>query len=344
MENLDYKFQKEKDEKFKKLLDNQILTFCKRISIQEQYNKMPDADKRLLYVLGYENIMNIIWYKNHIWKEQLWRVLYFSISLTLLLALPIVIWCITFKFIPNLDNPKAIGTGETIIAILSIILTSILAIHKFISSWLEKRKFLSQFYQTFTELKNILFRIENDWKDGKAIDVSTNELSDDFKISLNQAISDSRKLVAIETKQYFETLSYPNIDISSLLSNSSTSAISLITNFKSKKLDLEKLRKEVEFKQDAIKQTLLEIKNLEIEVKIKKEKVAALEIDKDNKSKSLVEKSQIEHKTEFDKQEIKQIETDLKSILTKLSSLQVEIIEIESELIVKKQLMNKNAT
>ena len=238
MENLNYKFQEKKDESFKELLKAQVNIFCKRIAIHEQFGNLSDGDKKLLNVFGYECIMNIVWYKRHIWKEQFWRVIYFSISLLLLLGIPILIWYITFEYAPKIDNLKS---GETIIGVVTILLTSILAIHKFVTAWLEKRKFLSQFYSAFTELKNILFRLENDWKNGIAYDISSNKLSEDFKNALNQAITDSRKIVTEETKQYFETLSYPNIDIYSLLSNSSTSAISLINSFKSKKWNLAKL-------------------------------------------------------------------------------------------------------
>ena len=339
MENLNYKFQEKKDESFKELLKAQVNIFCKRIAIHEQFGNLSDGDKKLLNVFGYECIMNIVWYKRHIWKEQFWRVIYFSISLLLLLGIPILIWYITFEYAPKIDNLKS---GETIIGVVTILLTSILAIHKFVTAWLEKRKFLSQFYSAFTELKNILFRLENDWKNGIAYDISSNKLSEDFKNALNQAITDSRKIVTEETKQYFETLSYPNIDIYSLLSNSSTSAISLINSFKSKKWNLEKLKEEVETSQiDKIKEEQ-KIKELEIKINIKKEKVAALRIQYDSKSKYFIEKSKIENKTELDKQEIKQLDTDIKLILPKISSLEIEIIEIESELAIKK--MNKNAT
>ncbi len=331
MENHNYKFQEEKDKGFKKLLDNQVQTFCKRISIFKHFNNISTEDKRVINVFVYENTMNIIWYKKHIWKEQFWRRLYFSISLVLLLSIPILIWHTTFEYAPGKD----LDTGETIVGIVTIIMTSILAIHRFVTSWLEKRKFLSQFYLAFTELKNILFRLENNWVNAKAFDTSTNKLVKDFKTALNQAITESRNIVTEETKQYFETLSYPNIDIPNLLGDSSKSAVALISSFKSKKWNLEKIKKEAAISQAEIEKKKKEIIKLKTEIDIKKEKVTALQAKFDKKSKILSEKSKVKKKTEIQKLEIKQIETDLDSLRSKISILEIQITESEPELNVK---------
>ncbi len=331
MENLNYKFQKDKAQKFKKLLNDQINTFCKRLSICEQYEHLSISDKNLIYVFGYENIMNIIWYKKHIKRETFWRTLYFFISIILLLAIPFLIWFITFHYAPQIDN---LETGEVIIGIISIILTSIMATHKFITSWLEKRKYLSQFYLAFTELKNVLFRLENDYKNGQAIDPNGNSLSKEFKHALNLAIVESRRLVTEETKQYFETLSYPNTDFTNLLTNP---ANTLVKSFKSGKLDIEKLKAEKETSENEIKAILQEIQHTETELNIKKEQVTALKIEKERKAK-LLSKDATTTQSETSKQEIQQITQDYNAILAKLSSLQSNIIEKESELKVKKAM------
>jgi hypothetical protein len=331
MENLNYKFQKDKAQKFKKLLNDQIHTFCKRISICEQCEHLSTSDKRLIYVFGYENIMNIIWYRKHIKRETFWRTIYFFISIILLLAIPFLIWFITFHYAPQIEN---LETGEIIIGVISIILTSIMATHKFITSWLEKRKYLSQFYLAFTELKNILFRLENDYKNGQAIETNSNSLSEEFKHALNIAIVESRRLVTEETKQYFETLSYPNTDFTNLLINP---ASTLVKNFKSGRLDIEKMKAEKEVSENEIKAILQEIQHTETELNIKKEQVTALKIEKDRKSK-LLSKDVATTQSVLSKQEIEQITQDYKAILAKLSNLQSNIIEKESELKVKKTM------
>jgi len=123
------------------------------IQSEEEFDtlKLSDQETEALNRFVNGNIANIQWYQNRIAKENRLRIIYASITVFFLLAVPALTLILTLK-----AKDLGFGNAEMITSVLTVLLTSILGIHKLISSWMEKRKYRSLFFQAKTKLQGIL--------------------------------------------------------------------------------------------------------------------------------------------------------------------------------------------
>lgn len=212
-----YLFQdKEQDERFKRKLAQQANVFKNRLDVQDGLSK---EDENLIENFCYENIINIDWYmrkkrKTRVEKRRL-NILSITLLLFLLVIVLIVGYLAAFQIPESTNNGGEEKSGDLGIyrfllilsSIIGFVVTIIATIHRSISAWVDKSKFLSQFHSTETELKNILFRLENKWRDDELS--KDHELSREFKDDLIIATNNSKELVAAETALYFKAMANP---------------------------------------------------------------------------------------------------------------------------------------
>lgn len=279
-----YSFQSNKEnEHFQTVLNEQIKTFKKRLDVPDSIHA---GEELLIRNFCYENILNIIWYQKAKKKARARRDLLNVFSFLLLLGLPVFIVLLAIFFKPY--ESKGYSTALLISSLIGFLVTAIISIHKFISDWVDSSKFLSQFHYAETELKNTLFRLENDWKRQC---LTNEENREEFKRALEEAIISSRHIVSEETAKFFETLGNPRIDFSSLLKGSSSAAKMAVETFKTNFWKEGEIRKEINTREYQISRLREKLKDLdrEFEILTSKEEKSFLELKKEEQLKEEIQ-------------------------------------------------------
>lgn len=190
----------------------------------------PVLDKFILHYYA-----NIEWYQQRQVKENKNRKLYNFISVALLVIIPVGVFLITSYFAKADD-----ASAEAVSSALAAILTSIFAVHKAISSWMEKRKLNSLFHSAGSKLKSRFYEIEENWKNCVPLlneDAKTINLDQNFLNQLREAIAFARQVVDEEQLAFYELMSFPKIELSNILKSSSDEATSSLATFQSKSFE-----------------------------------------------------------------------------------------------------------
>jgi len=161
----------------------------------------------------------IAWYEAKIRKETRARGAYFFISLGLLLLIPIVLFL--------MGNLSTFGQPAAVTAQMSAVLTGLLAFQRGVSAWLDRRQIVGTYAKASSDLKTLLYTFEQTW-DMMATDPSH---AVEFASALRTAASKSRDIVRRETEAYYQTLSYPTLDLGSLVKSAASDASSLVQTF-----------------------------------------------------------------------------------------------------------------
>ena len=135
---------------------------------------------------------------------------------------------------------------EAVGIILSLLLTSLFAVHHVVSQWASKRKFRAHFHQAKMDLMEIHYALEENSKSD--FDIGPERFNEAGLIAaLTAAAKECRAIVNAETKTYFEMSAEPTVQIGTIFSSSMNTANSLIGAFSSKRYtrEVEQLRREV---------------------------------------------------------------------------------------------------
>ena len=156
-------------------------------------------------------------------KEQKRRYLFTGISLLLLFSIPALIF-----WLGNAAAGKEVFTAQ-----MTALLTGLIAVHKSLSSWLDKRTVIGNFWKAESELKTKLYTFEDKWKGQatEAIDQNGNaliKLKIEFLRETQAAITEARAIVQNEQTKFFETTTYPSIDLLGLLKGTGDEAKQLV--------------------------------------------------------------------------------------------------------------------
>ncbi len=250
-------------------------------------NLSPEVGKRnkaLLKALCNTNIRNIFYYREKIKTENFWRYVYGSITLLFVVGIPFFIYLVTDNAAGGINLFRS--TGSLVVTFVA----SLLAFHKLISSWIEKRKYRSLFHQAKVDLMNIVFGLVEDhqWQDNSTEGENTKSetyrfVTPGLKEDLISAIRRSREIVNNETRQFFEMSASPSFDLSAALTSSATTAKSLFTSFQSKKFEAEMnyLMEEEKEKREKVKALREASEKNEIDLRIISRKLKKL-LEKEN--------------------------------------------------------------
>ncbi len=187
-------------------------------------------------------------------KEETKRNWYIVGSFSLLIFIPILIYGVSLL-------PGASGNAAQITAIL----TSLLAVQKAMSSWLDKRKVIGGFWKAESEIKTLLYEFEDKWID-RAVEIVTQDgkqikqLKQDFVDNAKASVKASRKIVNTEKENFFNSFSYPAIDVENILSSVVPKSKAMLKSHASQEYsNAESKRMKVNEQQDKISQIRAEI-------------------------------------------------------------------------------------
>ena len=267
--NNNYDFE---DNTFSSKIDGILAVFLKKFKLEGV--EILDDEELLFRNFCKENIANISWYKKALGQENKYRYLYSALSVALIIFVPVFIFFNT-TFIPDY-NVGNITYAQSLTGSITVIITLVLALHKLMTSWIEKRKFSSLFHQAQVDLMNILYKLESDYLYTAKVKASfsdeSNIVNDQFLIDIEASIEQSRAIVAKETNEYFKMRGNPAFDLSETLKSSAISAKDLIGRFKNKNLDIEAMKeeaKEMKKKQEELTDTLAN-EEMNLDVKLQK--------------------------------------------------------------------------
>lgn len=323
-----YIFQAKKNAGFEEKLDNEIAYFKTRVGLKSDKD-YSTREEEVIKDFVYENIMNVNWYKKRTWWERFKRFLFTITTIVLLVAIPFGVFFIT-KYL----NDKGIPMGaEVLTGFITVLLTSILGLHSFFSHLIDNRKFLSQFHQTLTKLRNITFRIDGKWNKLGAGLAHGAVISPAFISELVAATQESRKLVDEDTQAYFEKLSHPTFDLrGSLISNASV-AKQLVKQFQAVDLDErvaeQKAKRKRQIEKINEKKDLLESLNDQFSILKEQHARITMQIDAAEKAKArLSDPKDIESKDE----DIDVLEDELEPIEWDLALVKTKIVQLEGKI------------
>ncbi len=278
--------------------ENALNVFAGRLQLG-QPNQFNSTEKELLLDYMIHCALNIDWYENRIKKEKRLRFLFTAITLFLLALLPIILFFVSAKIKAN---------AEVVTAQITTALTGFLAVHKALSSWLEKRKVMGLFWSASSELKENLYSIESKWK-GKAREKG--RLKEEFMADIQQGVTLATAVVKKEQKEFFETnYALPSTDFAQLVKDSSAAA-----------KDMSKI---------LIPTSLQEKGEKEKQVSIKDQAIKKIESSIEQVKELMVKcKTVISDST--DSTEKATASERLKSLTTKLASLEDQLVDARAE-------------
>ncbi len=182
----------------------ELKIFLKRLGFLDSLPMNYPIHKELLIQYVIDVHLNIFWYEKAKKKEQKRIKTYGVSSLALLLLIPFAIWYIS-------NNSKAENL-EAVMTQVTALITGLLAVHKAFSTWIDKRKFIGQFWKAAADLKENLYHLEEAWNKGKAVD-EDNHFTEDFIRAIKNSLAKARKITTAERAQYFQTFSKPSISL-----------------------------------------------------------------------------------------------------------------------------------
>jgi len=212
-------------------------------------------------------------------------------------------------------HPPLNGASKSVVgAQMTTFLTGLLAVHKSMSSWLDKRKVIGNFWRAESELKTILYAFEDKWKN-KAYENDT--LSEEFISAAKESIIRARAVVSEEQGKFFDACTYPSIDLSAILGKAGNDARALVNSHSSPEfIQYEKAQK-------AKEEARIKIEQHEDEVMRLNAKIAAI-------NKLIVKKNQMKENDSVNGKAL--LGKDIAELQTIRRKAEGQLIIAESEL------------
>lgn len=176
-----------------------LATFATRLAIPETMA----AREELIDVLRHYVIevhLNIDWYVRRLERERRLQLMFTAFSVVLLIGIPPLI-----ALLSKIDRDTA-----STAAVITAMITGILAIHKTLAAWLDKRQLFGHFWRTSAELKEVLYSFEQTWAD-KAVQGGVAPL--EFLQAVQTDIARARQIVRAERQGFYDIYQSPAFDV-----------------------------------------------------------------------------------------------------------------------------------
>lgn len=176
-----------------------LSTFATRLGVPEA----PAVREQLLEPLRHYVIevhLNIDWYVRRLERERRLQLMFTAFSVVLLVGIPPLI-----ALLSKIDKDTA-----STAAVITAMITGILAIHKTLAAWLDKRQLFGHFWRASAELKEVLYSFEQTWVD-KA--VQDGVAQPEFLQAVQTDIARARQIVQAERQGFYEIYQSPAFDV-----------------------------------------------------------------------------------------------------------------------------------
>lgn len=179
--------------------EHALATFMARLGIphdRAEQNQLVELLRH--YVI--EVHLNIDWYVRRLERERRLQLMFTGFSVVLLIGIPPLIALLS-------------KVGEDTVhtaAVITAMITGILAIHKTLAAWLDKRQLFGHFWRTSAELKEVLYSFEQSWA-GKAMHDGVPQ--PDFVTAVQADIARARQIVREERQGFYDIYQSPAFDV-----------------------------------------------------------------------------------------------------------------------------------
>lgn len=221
--------------------------FCRNLKLNCEGTEPPvlgEGDKALLnrYVANVH--VNCSWYNGKVRQEKLYQTLFFFISISLLVFVPILIYFSPYLF---KMGAKALFPGakfasesqDETSARLATLLAGFFAAHRALAAWLNQRKLIGPYWKGRSDLLNEIYTLETTWGPKTETEKVVNEegrdrrMTEKFQEAIETSLETARAAIQAERTQFYENYTFPDIKLSESLSTASAKAASLVTSFES---------------------------------------------------------------------------------------------------------------
>ena len=151
--------------------------------------------------------LNIEWYERAVRREQRWRRGYLAGSAALIVAIPACVYCLSRN-----------GTSATAV---TAVLTGLFGLHKALSSALNQRRVVGNFWNAAAALKRRLYAFEDAWR-GKA--TASEGPTPAFAQAVKDEIQAAGTIRDEEERRFFDQFSYPAFDLGRVLNSAGSRA------------------------------------------------------------------------------------------------------------------------
>lgn len=284
--------------------DQALDAFTSRLGIV----KTPGSLKELLREYVIEVQLNIDWYVRRLERERLMQWMFTGFSVVLLIGIPPLI-----AWLSHRDDTKTVWTAAQITAMI----TGILAIHKTLAAWVDKRQLFGHFWRTSAELKELLYSFEQRWH-GKA--TSDAKASPEFVQAMQADIARARQIVRQERQGFYDIYQSPSFDVFQRLNDAFSQSQALAQQFRSPAFD-DRAAREQDSTQRKQSIEAVQRRKREIEAQIEGYERLARELQAGLDSADGPGRARVEQNVEILYQNIDQARRDLIKVDAELAAL-----------------------
>lgn len=307
-----YSFENQGRRKFSdpKSEEAAVKEFATRLKLTDNsYKKHQDI--LLEFILNHHKVISR--YNELKDREMRLRKQFTVVSLVLLFAIPLLIFAIG-AWLP--------GDKGSVTAQVTAMLTGLLGVHRSLSSWMDKRKIIGNFWKAESDLKTKLYAFEDKWRD-KAMQTATengrtiNKLKDDFLNDARAAIADARAIVQDEQSKFFDAVTYPTIDLGEMLKDAGDRARALVSAHAPPELEQQEKRRQA-------------TEALEAKIAEQKEKIVRFEAEIEQRRQAV--KNKREAMTGAPTDEAASLKLEITAYQTKMRQAEDDLIIAKSQL------------
>ncbi|ACY19194.1 hypothetical protein [Haliangium ochraceum] len=238
----------------------ELPAFRKRLGLPEKTSVEVD-EALLLFIV--EVHLNIAWYADRLRREDRMRRFYTIVSAVLFMAVPALVWFLSggFDVFASDDGGEALASSaHSTAAEITAVITGLLAVHRALSAWLDKRQIHGHFWRASADLKELLYSFEESWSGRAALAAASTEdglaaatapltaegeLSTEFHEALAGEIARARQIVRKEREGFYELYKSTAFDVVQRLGDTFTQAQTMTRQFSAPQLN-ERLDREQE--------------------------------------------------------------------------------------------------
>ena len=195
--------------------------FASRIGFDiEDSNICHLPDKRLLleYVAAVHR--NILWYVRNHKKQTYWYRAYMVITAILVIVIPGVAVIVPWVAL------KETASSVVVSAQLTALFTGVFGLHRLLSAWLFRRNSAHTFWKAGSDLKALLYTLEERWRKNAVIGDSLDPL---FVEDLTEGKKAAREIVKNEREGFFQSFSQTSVDLQDVVSKGITNAEKVVS-------------------------------------------------------------------------------------------------------------------
>lgn len=186
--------------------------------------KLSVRDLRLIDEYVQTLHQNADWYNHKVFKELWKQRMFLGVSIVLLFAIPVAIaWGI-----PWLMEDKAVESQASVVAAQIVaLLSGVIGLQRSFGAWLANRRLLGQRWRARTNLINLIYEIDNEYRykfQDAVENAERTKTKNALMRDLRAAIKSARIICDEETQLFFDRYTLPQIDLGNSLLSANTVA------------------------------------------------------------------------------------------------------------------------